>query len=213
MIRFASLLVMAIGAVACMTASGQSPSRQAYPREPSLFGFGVTIGNYYGRTGYGVFDPYGFNGNVYYPYQYGSFKAPDLLDDPYFRARHKFDSRYPGRYRTGIDPRIPHAQRYSRSSSQRSTSNPTDLVIQLKIASETLSRSLSAQQHGDAWLNYLGPQRISQYVAVGNLAAVAELIRRYDGVVANPELQSIMAVDGFAATRQLLHRYAESQRH
>ena len=37
----------------------------------------------------------GYNQN---PYASGSFKAPDLLNDPLFQAEHKFDSRFPGRY-------------------------------------------------------------------------------------------------------------------
>ncbi|MEM6690101.1 MAG: hypothetical protein AAF664_11780 [Planctomycetota bacterium] len=37
-------------------------------------------------------------GYVYDPYASGRFKAPDLLNDPLFRAQHKFDSHFPGRY-------------------------------------------------------------------------------------------------------------------
>ncbi|EMI16329.1 secreted protein [Rhodopirellula maiorica SM1] len=47
-------------------------------------------------------NPYGYPfygyGYIQDPYQTGSFRAPDLLDDPYFNARHKFDSHFPGRY-------------------------------------------------------------------------------------------------------------------
>ncbi|TWU21499.1 hypothetical protein Pla52o_36860 [Novipirellula galeiformis] len=47
-------------------------------------------------------NPYGYPfygyGYIYDPYQTGSFRAPDLMNDPYFRDQHKFDSRYPGRY-------------------------------------------------------------------------------------------------------------------
>lgn len=50
-----------------------------------------------GRYGYpGAFAGYGY---VYNPYGRGRFEAPDLLNDPYFQAEHKFDSHFPGRYR------------------------------------------------------------------------------------------------------------------
>jgi hypothetical protein len=71
-------------------------------------GFGITIGNSpayghpaYGYPGWGYPYPsaYPFNGfdYGYDPYRYGSFQAPDLLDDPYFRARNRHNSRFPGR--------------------------------------------------------------------------------------------------------------------
>ncbi|MCG8649651.1 MAG: hypothetical protein MI861_07450 [Pirellulales bacterium] len=60
---------------------------------------------YYGAPGY-ISPGFGYAGRypidgygyVYDPYLRGRFKAPDLLDDPYFRYQHKFDSHFPGRY-------------------------------------------------------------------------------------------------------------------
>jgi hypothetical protein len=40
---------------------------------------------------------YGY-GYVYDPYARGTFEMQDPLKDPLFQARHKFDSRFPGRY-------------------------------------------------------------------------------------------------------------------
>ena len=58
-------------------------------------------GNYghHGRAGLGYPGGYPFYGYgyVYDPYQTGRFKAPDLLNDPYFRAQHKYDSHFQGR--------------------------------------------------------------------------------------------------------------------
>lgn len=48
----------------------------------------------------GTFDPYRFDNYVYDPYRFGSFEAPDLLNDPYFRERHRYDSHFPGRRQT-----------------------------------------------------------------------------------------------------------------
>ena len=53
-----------------------------------------------GQVGVGPRGPvsiYGY-GYSYDPYAGGSFRAPDLLNDPLFRAEHKFDSHFPGRY-------------------------------------------------------------------------------------------------------------------
>lgn len=60
-------------------------------------------GNGSGYSGYsGLRDfhgiPYYGYGYAYEPYRHGSFRAPDLLNEPYFRAQHKFDSQFPGRY-------------------------------------------------------------------------------------------------------------------
>jgi len=53
---------------------------------------------------------YGF-GYALDPYRGGSFRAPDLHDDPFFRAQHKFDSHFPGRYRSGSRLQFRHSGR------------------------------------------------------------------------------------------------------
>lgn len=67
------------------------------------YGLGYSSGYGSGYSGYsGLSDfngiPYYGYGYAYDPYRHGSFRAPDLLDEPYFRAQHKFDSQFPGRY-------------------------------------------------------------------------------------------------------------------
>ena len=52
-------------------------------------------GYYSGFGAYGYLDPYRFDGYGYDPYRYGSFEAPDLLKDPYFRERYRYDSKFP----------------------------------------------------------------------------------------------------------------------
>ncbi|MCM2373157.1 hypothetical protein [Aporhodopirellula aestuarii] len=66
-------------------------SSQGFSR--SGFGYGYSVPMYNTRFGAG----YGM-GYVYDPYATGSFEPPDLLNAPMFRAQHKFDSHYPGRY-------------------------------------------------------------------------------------------------------------------
>lgn len=66
-------------------------SSQGFSR--SGFGYGYNVPMYHTRFGAG----YGM-GYVYDPYATGSFEPPDMHNDPMFRAQHKFDSHYPGRY-------------------------------------------------------------------------------------------------------------------
>ena len=77
----------------------RSASSHRSSAEPTLFGFGIGVGSYppYGYPRPGEFNPYRFDSYLYDPYQGGSFEAPDLLKDPYFRERHRYDSRFPGR--------------------------------------------------------------------------------------------------------------------
>lgn len=67
--------------------------------EPTLFGMGIGVGSYppYNYPRPGEFNPYRFDSYIYDPYQSGSFEPPDLLNDPYFRERHRYDSHFPGR--------------------------------------------------------------------------------------------------------------------
>lgn len=112
---FRSFIVMAAVAcaVACTAANAQSSSRRGFSaranhgywrsnvnhrssyRSPS-FRRGVRVGRYpgYQYGGFGFFDPLWYD-----PYRYGSFKAPDLLDDPLFIETHRYDSHFPGRRR------------------------------------------------------------------------------------------------------------------
>lgn len=75
-----------------LTHAGPSNSR-IVPNRAYRYG-GYSYGGY-GGFGYSGF---GYGGYSHDPYRGGSFNAPDLLDDPYFRAQHKFDSHFPGRY-------------------------------------------------------------------------------------------------------------------
>jgi hypothetical protein len=79
-----------------------TPDSYPMPRsfgEPTIFGMGVGVGSYppYNYPYPGQFNPYRFDSYLYDPYQSGSFEPPDLLNDPYFRERHRYDSHFPGR--------------------------------------------------------------------------------------------------------------------
>ena len=93
------LLVLCLTVIHCSTASGQGYfQRHAagnYSRSPSIGVFGIGTNTGAGYPPYVYFDPNGFNPYVYDPYTSGSFQAPDLLNDPYFRERHRYQSHFP----------------------------------------------------------------------------------------------------------------------
>lgn len=175
-------------------------------------------GYYSGFGAYGYLDPYRFDGYGYDPYRYGSFEAPDLLKDPYFRERYRYDSKFPGRYRAPAIPRtstaatIEDLYRLKASGTDRRVGSTVRvdsarLISQLRKATEQLTRGLTASEYGEAWLEYLGPDQLPALIAQGKMTELQELMTHYDGVVANPELQYIMATHGFAETRFLLRHY------
>ena len=190
-------------------------------RPSSSFGFSIGIGGYPRYGGFGYFDPYRFDGYGYDPYRYGSFEAPDLLNDPYFRERYRYDSKYPGRYRAPLVMRstvpavvyeanpgnIPSAET---RAPQLAGVDPDVLAERLQKSTSQLVRGLASQEHGDGWINYLAPAQIPSLVAAGDAAKLRELLTHYDGVVSNPELHSIANTRGFADTRSLL-RHVVSQ--
>lgn len=77
----------------------QRSIRHRSSAEPQLFGMGIGVGSYppYGYPRPGQFNPHRFDSYLYDPYRSGSFEPPDLLNDPYFRERHRYDSQFPGR--------------------------------------------------------------------------------------------------------------------
>lgn len=74
--------------------------RTPYPTTTGRMSIGVLSYPDYNHPRPGQFDPYRFDNYVYDPYRFGSFEAPDLLNDPYFRERHRYDSHFPGRRRS-----------------------------------------------------------------------------------------------------------------
>ncbi|MDG2224412.1 MAG: hypothetical protein P8L85_23725 [Rubripirellula sp.] len=112
MSRLLLVLVTILGTSLCQNTDARGPfgrfffgSRVTTPAparthsEPTIFGMGVGVGSYppYNYPRPGQFDPYRFDSYVHDPYRSGSFEAPDLLNDPYFRERHRYDSAFPGR--------------------------------------------------------------------------------------------------------------------
>ena len=186
-------------------------------RPSSSVGISIGFGGYPGYGGFGYFDPYRFDFYGYDPYRFGSFEAPDLLNDPYFRERHRYDSKYPGRYRAPLVMRAAPVMQYEAGPSvlvetpSSSWVNPNEVASRLQESTTQLVASLHAEEHGQSWIDYLSPGEIPALVAAGETAKLRELLTHYDGVVGNPQLRSVAKKRGFAETHGLL-RHILSQR-
>ena len=134
-------------------------------------GIGGYPGYYSGFGGYGYLDPYRFDGYGYDPYRYGSFEAPDLLKDPYFRERYRYDSKFPGRYRAPLMPltTIPVEidDRYGFQTTDKDYRAGSSALMNterafktLRKATEQLAAGLAVSEYGEAWLEYLGPREL-----------------------------------------------------
>ncbi len=200
--------------------AAQTPNRYRTPYPTSSHGISVGVGSYpygnYPRPG--QFDPYRFDQYVHDPYATGSFQAPDLLNDPYFRERHRYESRFPGRYRT---PEV-----YTRAVRRHSHSMPVPSRHQVvpsqdlppierplperadtqagRSAPDRLAHSLAGQKDGDVWLEFLMPDQVAAIIAEGNDERIRDLLGRYEGIQNSAELKGISEQDGFAATINLL---------
>ena len=214
-----------------------APNRYKTPYPTTSSGISIGIGSYpyYNYPRPGSFDPYRFDNYVYDPYRSGSFRAPDLLNDPYFRERHRYDSHFPGRRQPPLVLRstVPTAayplssrpnpyagttalQRpgafpdrlspiHSRPDVPYSRSNVTRLGP-ANSAPEQLSRSLSTLKDGEAWIEFLAPDRVNQVIEQGNVDQLSELLSHYDGITNNPEMKPIFSAPGFQETRRLLRQ-------
>lgn len=91
-ILFAAFLVLSSSSVS----KAERPQRhvRSVHHSSAAFGNGITFRS--GNVGTYGYPLYGFG---YYQdaYASGRFKIPDPLNDPIFRAQHKFDSHFPGR--------------------------------------------------------------------------------------------------------------------
>lgn len=228
------------------SAKRPAPNNYRTPYPTTSAGISVGFGSYpyYNYPRPGSFDPYRFDSYVYDPYRSGSFRAPDLINDPYFRERHRYDSHFPGRRKPPLVlrstvPASAYPLDYGYPRNYRSTKrvNPYSGSIALQrpgafpdpshlepwstmprapsrnsarpdlSAPEQLARNLSSLQDGEAWIEFLVPNRVRDMIAHGESGQLSELLSRYDGITNNPEMASIVAITGFQETRSLLRQY------
>lgn len=80
----------------------------------------------------------------------------------------------------------------------------------LRRAAMRLQSSLSVRHDGDTWLGYLNPGRIITSIDAGEPpSSLRDMIRNFDGVVANRSLHAIYTTSGFNETRELLRVYVD----
>ena len=187
----------------------------SYSRRPSLFGFsfGPDPGSLPGYTA-GYPDPYFLDNYGLDPWARGSFRAPDLLDDPYFYdrvpAQHR---RTPGRYSHQRVPQETYrtmrpAVRYqSETMVAQSPTNSSPLIRSLRIEGDRLRKSLENQKGGELWSAYLAPHHLADLAQSGNISDLKMLLQRFDGAIDDQELNSVVGVKGFVETRNLLSQY------
>lgn len=179
--------------------------------------FGLSFGTYpYGYDYAGYPDPYFLYPYSYDPWMRGSFRAPDLLDDPYFYDRVPNVNRYHAPPVLQTQPRQPLVRSYrppqpqvpAQGSGEVRTSESTAEVIEaLQTASETLLLALARYGGGEAWIEHLRPDHIIALALEGKTSELNQLLTRYDQVVQNRELQVVSTIDGFAETRNHLRQY------
>ncbi|MCO8124696.1 hypothetical protein NHH03_23355 [Stieleria sp. TO1_6] len=217
----------------------RTPSRYRSQVPAPSMGLSIGIGSYpyYGYPPPGSFNPYRFDSYTHDPYRLGRFDAPDLLNDPYFRERTRYDSRYPGRYRSPLVLRstvpapdvvpsslpplhrpsysVPAPLSYGSSVSEDYVNSASDdRTARLQLASDRLARSLADRADGDAWLQFLAPGDVPGLVERQDWNGLSDLLSHYNGITNNPDLTSIVTAAGFAETRvlmeQLVRRHTDS---
>ncbi len=77
----------------------------------------------------------------------------------------------------------------------------------LQQANEEFLLNLARYDGGDAWIEFLGCERMIAHAVESDMQQLRLLMARYDGVANDPAMESIASVDGFDRTRAALRRY------
>lgn len=189
-------------------APGANIQRGVYGLSHSHYRYHNPVSSIYSRSRYPSFGVYsypsygfGYPYSTGYPYGYQYSYHSYLLDSqPYARS---------------IAPPST-LDAYSYGNPYRSpTISPRAIVPDSKTTESTqagsgperLERALRQRKGGEGWLEYLLPHRVIELMKQNKMAGIAELVKRYDGVRNNPDLAAIAGLDGFEATRDLLHQF------
>ncbi|MGV3484147.1 MAG: hypothetical protein ACO1RT_07005 [Planctomycetaceae bacterium] len=209
----------------------------SYPR---YSGFSLSIGSPYSFYGLGVTSPYSYGyrsdyfdyRNDYYNQLFDSYRRDIQLNLRYPSSSYLYGSGnaltpslgLPSYYPpvATLEPLGSSAVIVAKPSGVVSTQSrlplpadnlPADAIPgALRDAAHRLSANLSRRPNdADIWLGYLAPDRILAALDSGSSPKrMAELLRSYDGVTANPSLDWLVRTDGFEATRRLLRQWIES---
>lgn len=224
------------------------------PRSGATF-FGFSFGTLpYGYDYAGYPDPYFLYPYSLDPWAHGSFRQPDLLDDPYFYDRVPSANRYQrplasrrfshSNRRPSLElrnqsnklsapslggqinhdgPRSagpavvqsdvrPYSAQRSVAESQpgpvdRDSTTGIESLELLQQANEELLLSLARYDGGEAWIEFLGCERMIAHAVESNMEQLRLLMARYDGVANDPAMRAVASIDGFDRTRAALRRY------
>jgi len=104
--------------------------------------------------------------------------------------------------------RQPVAPVVEQSAAYESPGVSSDRLLQeLAFAGQTLARSLSNREGGEAWLDYLRPHQLGDLARQGDLRTLSDLLRNYNGTQSNRELAWVSSAAGFQTTQRMLSEW------
>lgn len=204
-------------------------------RSEATSGFNARLGRWsFGSRPYG-YDSLGYPDPFFlFPYSIsmdpwarGSFRAPDLHDDPYFYDRVPQQTR-----RTARGTVRPDVSQRSEAVAQRTQpalelkvipktppavefelTQKSEIILEdLQEASSELAESLLQYPGGKKWVKYLRPNMLPIMATNGQKAELNDMLTRYDLTVVQEDSQIIRTIDGFEESRKSLRRFLKSLR-
>ncbi|MCO8123060.1 hypothetical protein NHH03_15035 [Stieleria sp. TO1_6] len=150
-----------------------------------------------------------------YGYRYEAYR-PSYRSEALIRPRYTdpYASRDVYRYSAGADGGIPDLTEPFQSAEPRPYAAAETVSLQeLRSAAQILQQGLQRRSDdADVWLDYLRPDLIIAAAESRSATTeLAELRRHYDGVVMNPDLESIVRLRGFSQTRRQLGAWLDQQ--
>ena len=181
----------------------------------------------YGYDHLGLPDPYFCYPYSLDPWERGSFRAPDLLDDPYFYDRVPVSSilRHRSSRKQQTDPHATttapeqaqvdsppqmHAASEAPTEERELTPESAEILERLEISASTLAEQLLRYPNGEQWVRYLQPNMLPIMAAKGRYSTLNELLTRYDQTFVKPDVQTVSAIEGFEQSREELRRFLQS---
>ena len=162
------------------------------------------------------------------PWLRGSFRAPDLHDDPYFHDRVPTNTKKAAQGHAKLElvtaasedstpEKVPVPSLTPISSNKKP--DPKEVILSnrskgilkvLEASSADLADNLLTYPRGKKWVKYLQPNMIPIMATNGQNEELNELLTRYDHTLVDEELRIVTTIEGFAESRKQLRRYLKS---
>ena len=161
------------------------------------------------------------------PWARGSFRAPDLHDDPYFYDRVPQQTRRTARggVRSEISQRNEGLAQRTQPALELKVNTQTSPAVEFELtqkseviledlqeASSELAESLLEYPGGKKWVKYLRPNMLPIMASKGQKFELNEMLTRYDLTFVQDDTQIIRTIDGFEESRKILRRFIKSLR-